>query len=67
MIYCPTSQESIKGQRISSMALEQEECGRKAFDLLYNNMTQGTVGYYKNMLHLVERESTGKCRETEKI
>ncbi|HAX50930.1 LacI family DNA-binding transcriptional regulator [Muricomes intestini] len=52
---------------LTSMALEQEECGRKAFDLLYNNMTQGTVGYYKNMLHLVERESTGKCRETEKI
>ena len=33
--------------------------GRKAFELLYGNMMHGNVGYYKNDVELIVRESTG--------
>lgn len=35
--------------------------GRKAFELLYGNMMQGNVGYYKSDVKLVVRESTAQA------
>lgn len=36
--------------------------GRKAFELLYGNMIHGNVGYYKNNVELIVRESTAEAR-----
>lgn len=48
---------------LTTMALDQYEFGRKAFEMLYAYMKQGTVGYYKNNLKLIKRDSTGICKD----
>lgn len=45
---------------VTTMAVSKQEFGRKAFELLYTNIKQGTTGCYINQLELKERESTGK-------
>lgn len=47
---------------LTTMALDQYQFGRKAFEILYSYMKHGTVGYYKNNLKLIKRDSTGICR-----
>lgn len=36
----------------------EKQLGRRAFELLYGNMMQGMVGYYRNQVKLTIREST---------
>jgi DNA-binding LacI/PurR family transcriptional regulator len=40
------------------MAVSKAEFGKKAFELLYTNIQQGTTGYYLNQLELIQRAST---------
>lgn len=47
---------------LTTMAMDQHEFGRKAFELLYTYIKQDMVGYYKNNLKLIKRESTGLCK-----
>jgi DNA-binding LacI/PurR family transcriptional regulator len=46
---------------LTTMALDQKAFGKKAFDMLYADITDGIVGYYKNKLRLVKRGSTSIC------
>ncbi len=46
---------------LTTMTMDKKEFGKKAFELLYASIREGTVGYYKNKLKLVERGSTGIC------
>lgn len=48
---------------ITTMAVSKQEFGKKAFELLYTNIKQGTTGYYMSQLELKERASTAKIRE----
>lgn len=48
---------------LTTMNLDKVSFGRKAFELLYTNITKGYTGYYKNKLNLVEGNSTAKCDE----
>ena len=43
---------------ITTMAVSKAEFGKKAFELLYTNIQQGTTGYYLNQLELIQRAST---------
>lgn len=47
---------------ISTMAVSKHEFGRKAFELLYNNIKNGTTGYYLSQLELKARASTAKAK-----
>lgn len=48
---------------ITTMAVSKAEFGKKAFELLYTNIQQGTTGYYLNQLELIQRASTAPpCR-----
>ena len=48
---------------ITTMAVSKAEFGKKAFELLYANIQQGTTGYYLNQLELIQRASTAApCR-----
>ena len=48
---------------ITTMAVSKAEFGKKAFELLYTNIQQGTTGYYLNQLELIQRASTASpCR-----
>ncbi len=50
----------------SLTTLEVEKgIGKKAFELLYGNMIYGNVGYYKNGVSLLVRESTAKEKKGE--
>lgn len=44
---------------ITTMGMDKEKFGKKAFELLYANIRSGTTGYYLNQLELVRRDSTG--------
>lgn len=46
---------------LTTMSCDKILFGRKAFELLYANMTQDMTSYFENKLELIERESTGKC------
>lgn len=48
---------------ITTMAVAKQEFGKKAFDLLYTNIKQGTTGYYLSQLELKKRTSTGKVKK----
>ena len=48
---------------ITTMAVSKQEFGKKAFELLYTNIKQGTTGYYMSQLELKERESTARIKE----
>ena len=43
---------------ITTMAVSKLNFGRKAFELLYNNIKNNVTDRYINQLQLVEREST---------
>lgn len=45
---------------LTTMAVNKFEFGRKAFELLYNNIKNGNTGYYRTQLELKERASTAK-------
>lgn len=48
---------------ITTMGGAKSDFGRRAFELLYTNIQQGTTGYYLNQLELVRRGSTAPlCR-----
>lgn len=47
---------------LTSMALNKIAFGKKAFDLLHNNIKLGNTGFYLNKLNLVERQSTAAWR-----
>ncbi len=44
---------------LTTMAVAKFEFGRKAFELLYNNIKNGNTGYYRTQLELRKRASTG--------
>lgn len=46
---------------LTTMKVDKIAFGEKAFELLYAGMHGGTIGYYKNNLQMVVRDSTGKC------
>ena len=48
---------------ITTMAVSKQEFGKKAFELLYTNIKQGTTGYYVSQLALKERASTARIKE----
>ena len=48
---------------ITTMAVSKFEFGYKAFELLYNNIKQGTPGTYVSSLQLMRRESTAQRRK----
>lgn len=48
---------------ITTMAVSKQEVGKRAFDLLYTNIKQGTTGYYLSQLELKERASSGKVKK----
>lgn len=43
---------------LTTMNLDKEKFGKKAFEILYANMTKGNTGYYENKLTLFEGKST---------
>ncbi len=45
---------------LTTLAVEVNAFGEKAFDLLYAAMTKQTTGFYSNKLKLIRGESTGK-------
>lgn len=47
---------------ITTMAVSKFEFGYRAFQLLYNNIKQGTPGTYVNSLKLEKRDSTAQLR-----
>lgn len=47
---------------LTTMSLDKVSFGQKAFELLYANMTRDVIGFYRNQLHLVERQSTNIIR-----
>lgn len=47
---------------ITTMAVSKYEFGSKAFEMLYNNIQQGTPGSYLSIPQLMERESTAQYR-----
>jgi len=47
---------------ITSMAVSKNAFGRKAFELLYTNIKNGSTGYYLSQLELKPRASTGECK-----
>ena len=47
---------------LTSMSMDKIQFGKKAFELLYTNMSRGSTGYFQNDLELVEGQSTAKCR-----
>lgn len=47
---------------LTTMATDKNLFGKKAFELLYASIKDDTIGYYKNKLKLIERDSTGTCR-----
>lgn len=46
---------------LTTMNLDKVMFGKKAFELLYSNITKGYTGYFKNNLTLIEGNSTAKC------
>lgn len=48
---------------LTTMAMDKEKMGEKAFDMLYSNMINGNTSYYENNLNLVIGQSSGLCRE----
>ncbi len=48
---------------ITTMAVSKQAFGKKAFELLYTNIKQGTTGYYLSQLELKARASTGKVKK----
>ncbi|WP_343250088.1 LacI family DNA-binding transcriptional regulator [Diplocloster hominis] len=46
---------------LTTMAVDQNRFGRKAFELLYADMMEDTISYYRNTLELTIRKSTAKC------
>lgn len=47
---------------LTTMSGEKYEFGRKAFELLYNNMKAGSTGYYQSQLELKKRNSVAKLK-----
>lgn len=47
---------------VTTMGGAKIEFGKKAFELLYTNIRQGTTGYFLNQLKVVERASTAPPR-----
>lgn len=47
--------------KITTMSVSKYEFGYKAFELLYNNIKEGTPGTYVSPLTLEKRESTAVC------
>ncbi len=47
---------------LTSMSMDKIQFGKKAFELLYTNMSRGSTGYFQNDLELMEGQSTAKCR-----
>lgn len=45
---------------ITTMGMDKEMFGKKAFDLLHANIRNGTTGYYLNQLELIRRDSTAE-------
>lgn len=43
---------------LTTMSVNKYEFGKKAFELLYTSMKQGTTSFYLNRLELVQRRST---------
>lgn len=48
---------------ITTMAVQKVNFGTKAFELLQSNISKGNTGFFMNKLTLIERESTGVCKE----
>lgn len=47
---------------LTTMSMDKEELGRKAFDMLYSNISQGCTSYHECMMELVVRGSTSRCK-----
>lgn len=47
---------------LTTMSTNKHELGRKAFELLYNNMKAGNTGYYQVQMELKERQSVKKIK-----
>lgn len=47
---------------LTTMSVPKYEFGKKAFELLYNNMKDGNTGYYQSRLKLQVRESVAKIK-----
>lgn len=45
---------------ITTMGMDKEKFGKKAFQLLYSNIRTGATGYYLNQLELIRRCSTAE-------
>ena len=43
---------------LTTMSVDKYEFGKKAFEMLYTSMTQGTTSFYLNHLDLIQRKST---------
>ncbi len=50
---------------LTTMSVAKYEFGRKAFELLYNNIKSGNTGYYLSNLELKERDSVRKIVSAE--
>lgn len=48
---------------LTTMKVDKFEFGKKAFELLYTSIHEGTIGYYKNKMQLVKRDSTAICSD----
>ncbi|MEG2088207.1 MAG: substrate-binding domain-containing protein, partial [Angelakisella sp.] len=48
---------------LTTMSVDKVKFGRRAFDLLYSNIVNGTTGFYKNELTLIEGGSTARRSE----
>lgn len=45
---------------LTTMSMQKMKFGKKAFELLHNNMVNGSTSFYSNKLQLVARQSTSK-------
>ena len=48
---------------ITTMGFSKAAFGRKAFELLYKNIAEGTTGSYVQKLSLIPRDSTGSAKK----
>lgn len=48
---------------LTTMSMDKEELGKKAFDMLYSNITQGCTSYHECHMELVVRSSTARCNK----
>lgn len=48
---------------LTTMQADKIAFGRKAFELLYSSIYTNTIGYYRNNLNMVVRDSTGICSD----